>query len=33
MFIQLKGENYLKKARVKKGSIRAIAAFMTMVLR
>ena len=31
MFIQLKGENYLKKARVKKGSIRAIAAFMTMV--
>ena len=31
MFIQLKGENYLKKARVKKGSIRAIAAFMKMV--
>ena len=31
MFIQLKGENYLKKARVKKGSIRVIAAFMTMV--
>mgnify|MGYP006891350879 FL=1 len=31
MFMQLKGENYLKKARVKKGSIRVIAAFMTMV--